>query len=265
MITSKYFLYCFALLLLSSSVNAELIFTESFENESNEGESPYKATVIRPKKNTPGLSCVIVGEAQNLAGVGKGIFLQDRLAETNATVALEYDFVDSISEQISALRIDFNFSRAGNKTTKKDTLYFGAGEYFGSDSLKMNSKSRRYLQVDFLTSDAVKFNSDSGKDRTTSIEPLSPNTLTIFVNDYDSKSIEYEHPATSESTILAANTVVYYLNGRFAHETKLDLDDLTVSGTVASSENNFGRIGFYSQSKSDNNAWIFDHLRITKL
>ena len=83
--------------------------------------------------------------------------------------------------------------------------------------------------------------------------------------DYDSKSIEYEHPATNESTLLAANTVVYYLNGRFAHETKLDLDDLTVSGSVANSENNFGRIGFYSQSKSDNNAWIFDHIRITKL
>ena len=129
----------------------------------------------------------------------------------------------------------------------------------------MNSKSRRYLQVDFLSSDAVKFNSDSGKDRTTSIEPLSPNMLTIFVNDYDGKSIEYQHPATNESTILAANTVVYYLNGRFAHETKLDLEDLTVSGTVASTENNFGRIGFYSQSKSDNNAWIFDHIKITKL
>ena len=107
MITSKHFLYCLALLLLSSSVNAELIFTESFENESNEGQSPYKATVVRPKKNTPGVSCVIVGEAQNLAGVGKAIFLQDRLAESNATVALEYDFVDSISEQISALPVSY--------------------------------------------------------------------------------------------------------------------------------------------------------------
>jgi hypothetical protein len=239
-------------LVLLTSASAEVIFSEDFENESPANNSPYKASVLRPKHNEAGKATFIVGETQNLA-------------ESSDSIGLEYDFVDSPEEQISALRIDFAFAKWNLKTVKSDKLYFGAGEYFGGDSAKMNSTSRRYLQVELNDDNTIKFNPATGKDITEDLIPNGRNTLSIFVNDHDNKVIEYAHPESGKPTTLKANMVAFYLNGKLASEASLDLEDVTASGTVGTSENNFGRFGFYSGTKSDNNAWIFDDIKVTQL
>ncbi|MGJ8639744.1 MAG: hypothetical protein ACSHYA_10150 [Opitutaceae bacterium] len=260
---SKYL--AIALTLLTSAATAEVLFSEDFESESAVGTAPYKASTLRPKQNEPGKAIVIIGERHNIAGTGNGIYLQDRLTGGEDSISLEYDFVDAPSEEISALRIDFSFAKGGTTEVKKDKLYFGAGEYYGGNSSKMNATARRYFQVEFLDSDAVKFNTASGKDKTVQLTKPTDNFIAIFINDHDKKAIEYAHPVSGETQKLAVNTVAYYLNGELAHQTKLDLDDATESGTVGTTENNFGRMGFYSSTKSDNNAWVFDNLKVTKL
>ena len=242
MTSSKYIALCLGLPIIS--VSAEVIFSEDFENESSVGKAPYKASVLRPQQNEPGKSVVIVGETQNSAGSGKGVFLQDRLTGGKDAVSLEYDFVDSSDQQISAFRIDFGFARGGTKEKKKDRLYFGAGEYNGANSIKMNATARRYFQIEFLDDDTIKFNTASGKDRTVKIPKKTDNMITLFVNDHDKQSIEYAHPISGNAKKLPANSVAYYLNGQLAHSTRLDMDDKTASGTVGTSENNFGRMGF---------------------
>lgn len=263
MTPSKYL--ALSLALLSSVASAEVIFSENFENESPEGTAPYKAATLRPKHNEAGKAIVIVGEEYNLAGSGKAVYLQDRMGGGSDSISLEYDFVDSADTEISALRIDFGFSSGGMKEKKKDKLYFGAGEYSGENSSKMNATARRYFQIEFLDNGQIKFNTASGKDSTVKINPTAKNKISLFVNDHDNKAIQYPHPTTGESTTLKANQVAYYLNGELAHETSLDLEDETAEGTVSTTENNFGRLGFYSSTKSDNNAWIFDDIVVTKL
>ncbi|MGJ8654618.1 MAG: hypothetical protein ACSHX8_15255 [Opitutaceae bacterium] len=263
MASSKYF--ALSLALLTSVASAEVIFSENFETESPEGTAPYKASTLRPKHNEAGKAVVIVGEAYNIAGTGKAVYLQDRMGNSEDSISLEYDFVDSTDSEVSALRIDFGFSSAGMKEKKKDKLYFGAGEYSGENSSKMNATARRFLQIEFLDNDQIKFNTDSGKDKTVKINSAAKNKISLFANDYDNKAIQYPHPTTGESTTLKANQVAYYLNGELAHETSLDLDDTTAEGTVSTTENNFGRLGFYSSTKSDNNAWVFDDIVVTKL
>lgn len=262
MTPSKYLALSLAVL---TGASAEVIFTEDFENESPENNAPYKAPVIRPKHNVPGKATFIVGESKNKAGSGKAVCLVDQLGGSGDSIGLEYDFVDSSEEQLSALRIDFSLSKWGLKAIKNDKLYFGAGEYNGSSSAKMSSKTRRYFQIELIDTNEVKFNSDSGKDTTESLIPDAQNTIVVVVNDYDNKAIDYAHPVSGESTSLEANMVAYYLNGKLVSETSLDLEDVTAGGTIGSSENNFGRFGFYSATKSDNNAWVFDDIKVTKL
>lgn len=259
------FKYLALSLALITSVSANVIFTEDFENESPANNAPYKAPTIRPKHNVAGNATFIVEGKQNLAGSGKGVCLIDQKAGSKDSIGLEYDFVDSTEEQISALRIDFTFAKWKLKEIKEDTLYFGAGEYFGGNSSKMNSKSRRYLQIEFNDDNTIKFNTENGKDGTEDLAPDASNSISIFVNDHDNKSIEYAHPVSGESASLKANTVAYYLNGKLAIEQSLDVDDESSKGTVGTSEKNFGRLGFYSGTKSDNNAWIFDDIKVTQL
>lgn len=265
MTSLKHHTLCLLLLSSASAAYADVLFSEDFENESPIGSAPYKSSVLRPKQNAPGKAVVVIGEKHNIAGSGKAIYLQDRLSGSNDSISLEYDFVDSASRQISALRIDFSFARGATSEKKKDKLYFGAGEFKGSDSSAMNATARRYFQIEFIDNDTIKFNTASGKDRTKQIPQNINNRLSIFVNDHDNKTIQYTDPTSGNTATLQANTVAYYLNGQLAHVVSLDLDDVTAKGTVSTSENNFGRIGFYSSTKSDNNAWVFDDVKVSEL
>ncbi|MGJ8639745.1 MAG: hypothetical protein ACSHYA_10155 [Opitutaceae bacterium] len=245
-----------------TSTHAEVVFSEDFESETQIGATPSNASAARPKENESGQVVMVVGAKHNLAGSGNAVYILDK---SGSSVGLEFDFVDSIEDQLSALRIDFSFAKAGIKESKENKLYFGAGEYYGKNSAKMNSKSRRYFQIDFIDNDKIKVNSESGKGGTGTINQNIQNQMSIFVNDHDQKTIKYTSPKDGKSTELAPNTVACYMNKRFINETSLDLENETQSGTVGTSENNFGRFGFYSDSKSDNNGWMFDDFKVTKL
>ncbi|MGJ8654617.1 MAG: hypothetical protein ACSHX8_15250 [Opitutaceae bacterium] len=265
MIVSKNHVFCLVFITsaLLSSASANVIFSEDFESETKIGAAPSKASAVRPKENAKGNIVMVVGSKHNLAGSGNAVYLQDK--KTDASISLEFDIVDSTESQVSALQIDFSFAKSGINETKNSKLYFGAGEYSGENSSKMNSKSRRYLHLEFIDSDEIKINSESGKDKTVTINQNIQNKLSIFVNDYDNKDIKYSAPRTGEKTTLEPNTIACYMNGYHIHTTTLDLDDPTQTGTVGSSENNFGRIGFYSDTKSDNNGWMFDDFKVTAL
>jgi len=258
----KYLPLCLALF---ASASAEVIFTEDYETEAPIGTSPYKASALRPEYNEPDKAAIIVGASDNLAGSGKAIYLLDLMGGSSDSVSLEYDFADSPNSQLSAFRIDFGFAKGGIETEKKDRLFFGAGEFKGSNSTKMNAVARRFFQVEFIDTGRIKFNSTSGSDSKEDVALNGKNTVSIFVNDYDSNSIQYTHPITQQTISLGPNMVAYYLNGEYVLETNLDLDDKTSKGTVGTSENNFGRMGFYSSTTSDNNAWVFDDLKVTRL
>ncbi|MDP4612079.1 MAG: hypothetical protein NWT02_12900 [Opitutales bacterium] len=245
-----------------TSANANVIFSEDFESEPVIGATPSKASAFRPKVNELGQVVIVVGQKHNIAGSANAVYMQDKSQES---ICLEYDFVDSSDSQISALRIDFSFAQSGINETKSDKLYFGAGAYSGENSSRMNANSNRYLQLEFIDTNELKINTESGKDKTIKIAQIAKNTISVIVNDYDNKQIEYISPADGKKAVLAANMAAYYLNDVLVHETNLDLDNETSSGTVGTSENNFGRMGFYSSTKSDNNGWMFDDFKVSKL
>lgn len=244
------------------SAEANVIFIEDFESEPVIGATPSKADAYRPKENARGQVVMVVGEKHNIAGSGNAVYMQDKSQES---ICLEYDFVKSSKYQISALRIDFSFAQSGIKETLNNKLYFGAGEYNGENSSAMNSNSRRYLQLEFIDTNELKVNTESGKDKTIKIARIAKNTISLIVNDYDNKKLEYISPANGKKAKLDANTVACYLNNVLIHEANLDLDNETSGGTVGTSENNFGRFGFYSDTKSNNNGWMFDDFKVTQL
>ena len=244
------------------SADANVIFTEDFESEPVIGATPSKADAFRPKKNAKGQLVIVVSEKHNIAGSGNAVYMQDKSKES---ICLEYDFVDSSSKQISALRIDFSFAQSGIKQQLDNKLYFGAGAYYGENSSAMNANARRYLQLEFIDTNELKVNTESGKDKTIKIANIAKNTISLIINDYDNKTLEYISPKNGKKAKLDANMVACYLNGALIHEANLDLDNETSSGTVGTTENNFGRLGFYSDTRSINNGWMFDDFNVTQL
>lgn len=242
--------------------DTNIVFSEDFDNEPVIGASPSAASAVRPKQNEKGKVVLVIGEKHNIAGSGNAVYMQDKVQDS---ICLEYDFVDSPRNQISAFRIDFKFAQSGIKATKNDKLYFGAGEFCGENTSVMNANSRRYLQLEFIDTNELKINTESGKDKTVKIAGPVKNSISLFVNDYDNREVEYTSPKTGKKVKLKPNQLACYLNGALIHEANLDLDNETSSGTVGTTENNFGRMGFYSSTKSDNNGWMFDDFKVTKL
>jgi hypothetical protein len=244
---------------------AQVLLHENFETEAAIGAAPSLPSTLRPAENTSDLFAMIVDEETNKAGSGRGLFIVDLSNQDRDAVSVEYNFVSTKAEQISAFKIDFNFAYGLTSSDQKDELIFGAGPYTKLNTLAMHSAKQRYFQVEFISSGEVKFNSTGGKDATESISKNRAHALSIYVNDYEDKTISYTHPTSGRDRMLAPNSVAFYLNGELAHETSLDTEDKTSKGTIGTSSGNFGRIGFYSSTQSANNACIIDDLKVSSL
>jgi PEP-CTERM putative exosortase interaction domain len=252
--------------LISISLSATVfgqIFTEDFESGQITGEAPAGAPVIRPTTNTATSFTKIVSGVNNTAGGGVGNAVQIYDNDSGAA-GLEYDFVGSTGEQLSAFQISFDFSQNSAGAGNSEEIYFGAGEYNGTSSTRMNANARRFFEVRFMEDGTLDIVSSSESSTGNSIN-LGGNTIQIFVNDYDSQTVTYTSPETSTGVALAANSVAYYLNGTLLLSTTLDTADATVAGTVGTTENNFGRFGWYSGTTAVGNDYIFDNISLSTI
>jgi hypothetical protein len=89
------------------------------------------------------------------------------------------------------------------------------------------------------------------------------NKLTMFVNDFDSQSIEYISPIDSSTITLAPNSIAYYLNDNSAFTTTLDIE--TTGTQWLTTENNFGRVSIITFTNTVGIDMTFDNIMVTAL
>jgi hypothetical protein len=177
----------------------------------------------------------------------------------------EYNFVTGSSSQVSAFRVDLNFSLISGGTGVTN-LTFGAGEFSSDSSLKFSLAARRYFNIELYSDSQFNVNSGAGPDDNDNVFGAGSNLLTVFVNDYNSQDLLYVRPDTSLTGTLSPNSIAVYHNSIFIHQTLLDISDTNSAGTtIGTSENNFGRIGFYSVSGVIGIDYNFDNLLVTQI
>lgn len=243
-------------------------------------------SAIRPNSNNSLCYVVVVDGTNNVAGTGKGVQLFDNAVSSDPdnSLSLEYNIVDNVGEQFSAIRVDMNFAYLSKNGTGDRGINFGIGAWNSDRTL--NSSSRRYTDVRFYNDGTIDFrrNEPPGSDpgdpsNVMTNYPASEgnvilpgaNSLSMFVNDYDSQSVEYTG-LDGQIYTLPTNSIAYWLNNSLVlmsddNETNeyiiMDWFDVTSGGLVMNSENNLGKIGFYSGSKEYELNYVFDNILVT--
>ncbi|MDF7807853.1 chondroitinase-B domain-containing protein [Pontiellaceae bacterium B12219] len=252
-------------LAVDTAGSSMVYLSEDFEAGQTAGQQPNGATVLRPTSNTADNYVKVVDGAGNTAGAGNGVRFRDN---GSASTLLSYNFVDSAGDQISAVRADFNFAQIVTGGSSSHFVGLGFGEYNTGQSL--NSSANRFTEVRLYADGTIDFVASGGSSSTGNVLPTGPNSLSIFVNDYDSVAVDYTGPDESIYS-LPANSVAYWLNGArvIMGDGKgclaMDVGDSTAGGTVGSTEDNLGKFGFYSSTSYVGLDFVFDDIQVYDL
>jgi hypothetical protein len=254
-------------LLATVSVQAAVLLDEDFETGQTVGTDPVGAVSVRPSTPTTNIYTKVVDSGVNTAGTGNGVEIKDN--DAIDVTNLEYNFVDSAASQLSAVRVDFSFSALTTSGAGDDYIAVALGAY--GDARSLGASAARYTDMRLYNDGTVDFRTATGAtyDANNAIN-AGVNTISIFVNDYDSQSITYTGLDSSDYT-LAANSIAYWLNGslvimRYGEE-YIDMDngDETAGGTVGTTENNLGKFGFNTGTSDVNLNYVIDDIVISEI
>ena len=278
-----------AVLVAASTASAQQLLHVDFEGDDVGSQTDTTpAELQRPFANTSSAFSKVVDGANNLAGTGQGIQLYDNGPSPDIT-GLEYNFVPSLSEQVSAVRVDFNFAYGSiNPTSTSKPLHFGLGMYAPVRSF--NTSGNRYTDVRFYGDGTIDFVANAPPN----LPPDDPkllhiwsfpnsrnnqlasgsHSLSMFANDYDSQFVDYIGP-DAQAYSLPANSVAYWLDGALVmmmNDTVtneyiiMDLYDVTDGfppESIMTSENNLGKIGWNSETAATDVNWVFDDIVVS--
>ena len=231
---------------------------EDYETGQRVGSSPVRASEVRPVTPAARLFTRVVDGCENAAGTGKGVRLFDNDSSSGAGCRLEYNIGSHALGQCSAVRVDFSFA-ALTTAASGDGLKVSVGEY----GVRQTSGSVRFMDCRLNADGTVDFASGSGPDRLGNALLSSNNTMSIFINDLDARTVTYTGPDGTTNT-RTANSVAYWLNGSRVLNTLLE-NRTTANGTVFSSSNNIGRISFVSGSADYGLDYVIDDLAVSAL
>jgi hypothetical protein len=242
--------------LLSAGVGYSALLNEDFEGQTV-GINPTGVKYVAPTAVTATSYIKVVGSTP--MGTGNGLAIYDNDSQN---VGLEYNFSSA-----SAVRVDLAFSpTAGGSSTGYMT--FGLGQNEASTSARLGAAARRFAEMRFYGNGNLRLYWNAQASFTNVATTVgAANTLTWFLNDYDSQSVNYTVGSTTYT--LPANSVAWWVNGALilngaAEYGPLDLADATAGGTVGTSEGNLGRIGF-SDSGVTGIDYFFDDLVVSTI
>lgn len=230
----SYLILSLAGLSFACNAHSQVLFSENFESQTP-GNQPT-GTAVRPTSNSADLFAEVVTGAANGAGggVGNGVQLFDN--NNNSAFAFENNFVADAPSQVSAIRLSFDFAWEQDLATS-NYARGGIGAYSPDTSAVLNQGTNLFLEFRF-TGDGEFYASGSGSNNTGSLNLGQAYHLDIFVNDFDSQSIDYDVPGGGTAS-LAANTFAAYLDGSLFLEDGLENAALT-------GDANLGRMGVVS-------------------
>ena len=258
MIVTKKLQYIIAAgLIAATAAHADMVLESQNFDSDPLGAKPPSAENVIPAAPSSDYGVEVVGGITNVAGTGRGVRVFDD--STSSRIRCNWDFVESVEAQISAVRVDFTVARLNEMLSSGSYIRGGFSEFGTSDPAK-------YSQLRLKNSGQIDFVSGPGRNDLGNSLNATNNEVSIFANDYDAQTVTYTGPDSYEYT-LQTNSVHYWLNGVKQLETLLD-ENATDGGasTIFTSENNLGRFGFVSSGSSAYGLdYVIDNLVITYL
>jgi hypothetical protein len=246
-------------MLLTAQVGYSVLLDEDFEAQTV-GANPTGAKYVNPTAITATSYVKVVGS--NPLGTGNALGMYDN---DSANLGLEYNFSSA-----AAVQVDLTFSPdRSTGGSSSGYMTFALGQNEASTSARLGASARRYAEMRFYGDGDLRFyyNTLGNFVDYNDLEAGSTNKLTVFLNDYDSQSVNYTVGSTTYT--LPANSVAWWVNDMVisngaALYGSLDLGDATAGGTVGTSEGNLGRVGF-SDSGVTGIDYLFDNLSVATI
>jgi len=249
--------------IIKRDISTKILFTEDFEDGQVVGEAVVGAE-ISPSIPSENLAVVIIGPSNNPAGTGNAVRIVDK--DSKKATGIAYNFVESVFQQVSTLEVHLSFSILNDSSGSGHYFAIALGEVNGAFTSRLN----RFIDVRLYSDGTIDFRSTKGPDSSNnSVKVRGYNTLSMYANDYNIKSITYNNPDDSGTNNLPPNSIAYWLNGNrilFGGEEYTFMEDRnTLKGTVFESENNFGRFGINSYTRDYGIDIMIDELRISTI
>ncbi len=242
-------------LCISGTAFGTVLFSEDFESQTP-GDKPA-ATAVRPSTNTATVFTEVVTGAANGAGggSGNGVELFDNESGSGGAFVFENNFVPDAGSQVSAILLSYDFAWEQDLGSG-DYARGGVSFYDPSTAATLNTSANIYLEIRF-GGDGTFLIGGSGGNSTEGLTVNTAYSLDIFINDYDSQSINYDVPGGGTAS-LAANTFAAYLDGVLFREDGLE------NGALVG-DNNLGRFGIDSFTSSVGIDYTFDNFEVSTI
>ncbi len=228
------------------------LLSVDFESDTLNLKPTTSGAIVRPATSTVTNYVTVVSSSTNKAGTGQGVRFLDN--STNASTALEYNFVSNSASQISLVQASFNFSCITSNSGTTSYISIGLGAY--SNGYSLSSSALRWNEFRLYQNNTLRITTNGGSAAGTySLNPAgTSNTLVMFAND-STASMAYTF---NGDQTLAADSVAYWLNGTKISTVLLDTE-------VLSTTNNFGKIGFGTSTGGTSMDYAFDNIQVWQI
>lgn len=240
----------------TSVLNAAVVFTEDFETDL--GDPIYI-------NSGSGYDVDRRSEANSPFPTSEGAAL--RVRDTTGTNAPSVEWELSSAVSAAAFSFDFNAFEAGGTN---GSLRFGMGQKTGSTSVQLNTGDNMIAFAIILPSSFIYRQAGSAANVSNSSFTEGTNlTFDVFVNDFDSQSVNYTRPDNGTPEVLPANTVSYWFDGSLVGN--VDFSDGIIddgSGNITnlgSTEGNIGRFGFNGLGSAAGIVSHYDNLTVSAI
>lgn len=249
------------------------IFNEDFEAYSA-GAAP-NGERVRPNANVGmtdayplsesadgpiGLATEPVSGSPVTNSVGSSKFLRLYDSDTNDGVSWEKNFVAGEADQISTFRASFKIASSAASLTAGAQLRMSLGNFSDSASSILGASSGRPFLLYFTNDGGVTLDmQETENDASTSISKDAEHQVVIYINDEQARSHSVTGP-DGETHTLYTNSVTLFVDGALVGVEPLDFE-LNFNLT----EDNFGRLGFFTLSSQAGADFIVDDLVVAEL
>jgi hypothetical protein len=224
--------------LLAGFASVSLLTAQSFNDDfesSISGDQPT-ATAVRPTSNTATVFAEIVADGSNSAGSGNGLRLFDN--DSGSAFAYETNFVGDSGSQASSMHISYDLAWNADLGISGNYGRFGVGAFDESTAATLNSSGNIFLEIRW-GSDGV-FRAVGGTGNSTTNLTLGTGVaIDIYINDFDSQSINYSAPDGGGTVALSANSFAVYVDSVL-------LRTDTLKNAALTGDSNLGRMGVVS-------------------
>lgn len=254
------------------AASAETLLYLDFE-DATPGEQPVASASPRPLKTntgpeaglpiTPaeggpiGIAIAPYSGSPATNYVGEGQFLRLWDYDTKVGLGLEYNFVESASEQVSLLRYGLDFAATSASVSGAQDLRISLGAYYDQDKINLSNGGNRPFMITVDNDGNIVLSLSDSDSISGSFSTDAPHHLDIFINDYEDRTFVLDYDGEHR---LYTNSVTVFLDGEFFAQGMLD-NTLNYRLQAA----NFGRIGFVSTTSTVSVDFLIDNLEVQTL